>query len=189
MDNTPTEKNYSEETQKLETNLATIASSPISHKNKPAHHYFVFACGTIALLLLGFIGGQNFERTRIQHFSGWSNNYERNFFDNQLPMPPKGMPRGIPPESFHSYAILGKILTVGENKISVQDEKTNQEQAIIIIESTTMRNNNSNININDLKPDQRVAIFGRPDNSGQITASLIRILESEKSAVSPDNRI
>jgi len=169
-------------------NTPEIKQEEIKTQQKQMSHYLVYVCGIIALLLIGFIAGQSFERARIQHFISWNNNYEKNFFGNQ-PMPPS---RGLPPDSFRSHAILGKILVVEENKISVQDERSKQEQAIIVSDSTVIQFNNSNIQVKDLKPDQKVAIFGQPNSDGQIVASLIRVLDTNAQSgntnMSPDNK-
>jgi len=192
MEQTPTESKQ----EKLNTEKPTVTkTSFVNHGTKSFHSYFVLICGAITLLLLGFIGGQNFERARIKHFSGWMNNYERNFFGTP-PFPPMKMKgHDLPPDSFRSFTILGTILTVEDKKISVQDDRAKQEQAVIISDSTAIRYNDSNINIGDLKPDQKVAIFGKPDDNGQIVASLIRVLgdnftdpQSPDSAASSNNQ-
>jgi hypothetical protein len=167
------------ETKQSETN--TIAPALVNQSKKHTHNYFIFICGAIALLLLGFIGGQSFERARIRHFIGWTNNYERNFFGNQQMPLQNQMMRDLPPDSFRTHAILGKILTAEASKISVQSDD-GVEQSIQITNTTAIRHNNDNAKVNDLKNGQRVAIFGQPNNQGQIAATLIRIFDDNTSA-------
>lgn len=146
---------------------------------KPTPHYLVFVCGVIALLLLGFIGGQAYERARIRHFARWQDNYQQNFFGNRN-QPARGemMQERMLAGPFRSHAILGTVLSVNNNSVSIQDQDGNVEQAINISNSTVIQKNNGRGIIADLQQGQRIAIFGRPTNNGQIDASLIRILNN-----------
>lgn len=166
-----------QETKELKPEQAQPTIPPIKHTPKPLPHRIVFICGIIALLLLGFIGGQTFERGRIRHFVGWQNNYERNFFGDRERTPFSMMRFGMMGNSFRSHAILGTILTIDNNTLSVQDNKENIEQSIRITDATIIQNDFGRAKISDLQTGQRVAIFGRPTNAGQIEASLIRILD------------
>lgn len=144
---------------------------------KPISRRTVFICGIIALLLLGFIGGQAFERARFRHFTRWQNNYQQNFFGNRNQPLRGGMMPGGP---FRSHAILGTILSVNGNSLSVQDNDGSVEQAINISASTVIQNNNGQGSVSDLQQGQQIAIFGRPADNGQIEASLIRILNNNQ---------
>lgn len=128
-------------------------------------------CGAIALLLLGFLAGRSFERRRLRHFDSWNANYENNFFGMR-----PGMMR--PPRDRADFpntnGILGKILAVNDNKLTVQ-AANGYEQSVIIAANTNIRKNSTAGTKDDLKTGQQIAVFGDPDGQGQINAALIRI--------------
>jgi hypothetical protein len=151
---------------------------PDEANKRPAHNYFIFACGVIALLLLGFIGGQSFERARINHSTLWRNNYRANFFNDFGPRNNHGMMGGFAPMPMRSFGLFGTIFSIDNNKISVQGED-GVEQSIQITNNTVIRHNRDSATVNDLKSGQRVAVFGQPNNQGQIAATLIRIFDND----------
>lgn len=156
----------------------------ITETKRGKHHIFII-CSIIALLLLGFIGGQAFERARFRHSTRWQNNYERNFFNDRSRPQRNGMlSLGMMPGPFRSHAILGTVLSVNNDSVSVQDNNGNVEQAINISNSTVIQNSNGKGSVTDLQPGQRIAIFGRPTSNGQIDASLIRIFDANTPAPS-----
>jgi len=120
--------------------------------------YFILALtlGSIALLLVGFLGGQAFERIRIRHSMGWTENYHR---------------------IFRAHGLFGKILTLDNDKLTMQDT-SGTEQSIVITASTAIRRNASPAQKSDLKADQQIAVFGHPTGQGQIQAQLIRIFDT-----------
>ena len=129
--------------------------------------------GSLALLVVGFWGGTAFERSRIRHFVSWQDNYERNFFS-----PPPGRP-GLPPlgrmpRTFKAHNLLGTVLAVEDKKLTVQGSD-GVEQSIVLDEQTVLRRDEKETSLGDLKVDQQVAVFGRPNDDGQIVARLIRV--------------
>jgi|GEM_PF-1542420 hypothetical protein len=176
-----------QETKETKPEQPITPTSPLKHPRKPLPHHLVFVCGVVALLLLGFIGGQTFERARIRHFVGWQNNYEQNFFgDRGRPQRSGMMPLGMPPGGpFRSHAILGTVLSINNDIVSIQDNNGNVEQAINISNSTVIQKNTGKAQTSDLQPGQKIAVFGQPSGNGQISASLIRILGNASAAPSP----
>lgn len=138
----------------------------------------VYIFGIIALMLIGFLGGQAFERTRVRHATLWRDNYRANFFGDFGRRNTRGGMMGnfAPPMPMHSFGLFGSIISADNSKISVQDDD-GVEQSIQITNNTTIRHNRDNATVNDLKNGQRVAIFGQPNNQGQIAATLIRIFD------------
>lgn len=137
--------------------------------------------GGIALLFIGHLSGQVFERSRVRHFLGWRNNYEHNFF---------GSPsfhddsHGMGPSSrFRAHSLLGKILAIEDNKLTVQDMHDQTEQSVVISDATVIRTDGSAAERNDLKIEQQIAVFGRPNNEGQIEARLIRIFPDNENPI------
>jgi hypothetical protein len=164
-------------TSEVKPEQSQPALPPIKHLHKQISHRTIFVCGVIALLLLGFISGQAFERARIRHSTRWQNNYQQNFFGDQG-REPRGMMRQDKPGPIRSHAILGTILSINGNSVSIQDNDGNVEQVISISNSTVIQNNNGKGSASDLQQGQKIAIFGRPAGNGQIDASLIRILNN-----------
>lgn len=165
-----------------ETKPSTETDSPLSNfdkqTRKPVSRHMIFIFGTIALLLLGFIGGQAFERARVKHLVDWKDNYERNFFGDKKPAP-----RGMRPDGgmmggpFRSHAIVGTILSINNNNVSIQDNDGSIEQSITISDSTVIQKINGRGAVSDLETGQRIAIFGRPVSGGRVEATLIRVLD------------
>jgi len=73
--------------------------------------------------------------------------------------------------------VFGKILSADGNRIAIQGQD-NVEQSVLITTSTVIRIGNYEAKIGDLKADQNVSVFGRPNDQGQIEAKLIRIMDS-----------
>lgn len=132
------------------------------------------ALGIIALLLIGFLAGQAAERNRVRHFIGWRNNYQRNFFG----------PRSFeaPPHFIRAHSLLGKILTTDNDKLIVQGHD-NVEQSIVLNDQTVIRRDGASAARSDLKANQQIAVFGEPNNEGQIVAKLIRIFEENENPI------
>jgi len=173
------------ETKEIKPEQPQTSVPPIRYPRKPISRHIVFVCGMIALLLLGFIGGQAFERARFRHFTRWQNNYERNFIGDRSRAPRGIMQQSVPGGPLRSHAILGTILSVNGSVISVQDNNDNIEQAINVLNSTIIQKNSGRGSIVDLQQGQKIAIFGRPANNGQIDASLIRILNTTTATPAP----
>lgn len=136
--------------------------------------------GGVALLFIGFLGGLHFERVRMRHFMGWRENYHRNFFG---PSSLHGEPAPFgPPSHFRAHSLLGKILAIDNDKLTVQD-RDEAEQSVVISDRTFIRRDGSAATRSDLQVDQQIAVFGRPTGEGQIAAHLIRIFENNENPV------
>lgn len=143
--------------------------------------------GVLTLLLAGFLCGQRFEQRRMNHWLGWRDNYERNFFGSPMlrgsGMGFLGSPKhgfGQPPLTMRAHGLIGKILTVSDNKLTVQDSRDQIEQSVVINEATIIRRDGETAQVTDLQADQRIAVFGRPNDQGQIVAQLIRIFSADE---------
>lgn len=141
--------------------------------------YVVVILAAIAIFLVGFVFGQKFEKNRIFHLQEWDRNYQDNFFPDMR----KGYPAPLPPDrprsplsEIKAHGLIGKVLNVSEKKLTVEgDDKI--EESVIVNDKTVIRIDGSPASFEDLKVDQRVAIFGQPDNQGQIAANFIRIFK------------
>ncbi len=153
-------------------------STPVQPQpvHRPIYFKLAVIIGAMALLFFGFLGGQAFERIHIRHYMSWQDNYQRNFFGG------RGFDehfdrRGFVPPPLQAHELLGKILSVNDNQITVQDV-SGMEQFVFITNSTVIRRDGSTASKNDLQIDTQIAVFGRPNGQGQIEAQLIRILDA-----------
>lgn len=131
-----------------------------------------FILGSLVLLSVGFIGGREFEKVRVFHQNNWRDNYQRNFIDDRNFDMMRGRPMMPPP--INAHGIMGKILTVSDGKITVE-ERNGNEQSVVINDQTVIRSNNQTATKDMLKVDAEIAVFGKPNDQGQIVADLIRI--------------
>jgi len=137
----------------------------------------------IAVLAGVFQLGVSIGERKAQHFNRWSENYGRNFGPRGLPAPGFGgeMMRG--PQPFGQpmlpggHGIFGKVLLTDGSSFVVQGQD-DVEQSVLITSSTAIRSGNSEAKPDDIKVDQSVSVFGRPNDLGQIEAKLIRLMES-----------
>ena len=125
--------------------------------------------GSLALLVIGFIGGQVFDRIHLRHELSWGDNYERNFFGQRERMPLPGMGPML-----RAHSVLGKILTIDTNTVTVQD-RSSLEQSILLTNKTIFRRDASPATKNDLKIGMQIAVFGQPNSQGQIQADFVRL--------------
>jgi hypothetical protein len=135
------------------TPIRSITLSPV---------HLALILGAIALLLVGFLGGEAFERIHTRHFLGWQNHYQQNFFDAGRQQRPQ------------THGLIGKILSVDNNTLTVQSREGN-EQSITLTDSTAIRRAAGTASRGDLQPNMQIAVFGHPNGKGQIEADLIRI--------------
>lgn len=128
--------------------------------------------GAITLMFLGILIGQAVGERRAAHYGKWQQNYERNFFGSPLRMP--GIPLGRSPIPLKGHALLGEVLTVDKNTISLKG-RNDIEQSVLIDDQTIIRKDNEPGSRDDLTAGSKVAVFGRPNDEGQVQARLIRI--------------
>lgn len=130
--------------------------------------------GVLLVLILmsaSFVAGSHVSERRMRHFSNWNNNYpsmmggrrgDRPSLMNRAPMP---LPNGV----------FGRILSATGTTLIIEGQD-HFEQNVFVTTSTVIRTNQGTMTLQDLRPDQRVSVFGKPTNQGQIEAHLIRVL-------------
>ena len=186
-----------EESQENKTSSQNTPSTAIptgvliENKKNPFPHPLIKIFGVILLLLIGFIMGQSFERIRFRHNLQWRQNYQTNFFGKFQPREMRHIMGNIAPRPMRSFGILGTVLSMEESNFVVQDGDGN-EQSIQIDDKTIFRFDRfqSKIpTINNIKVGNRIAVFGRPNNNGQIYATLIRIFSDNNPPTPSTNPI
>jgi hypothetical protein len=69
----------------------------------------------------------------------------------------------------------GQILKIAGNTITIKG-RNGVEQNILVDAGTSIKNNQLDLKITDLKVNDNIVVFGSPDDSGQVLAKLIRIV-------------
>ena len=127
-----------------------------------------------SLILLGgaFCVGVNVGERKASHFAGWFENYDRAFGHQ----PPGGVPRmPLEPAPFPGgHGVFGKVVSVSTSTVVIAG-KDNIEQDVSVSTSTAIRIGRDTATVNDIRPDMDAAVFGAPNDRGQIDARLIRI--------------
>jgi len=125
----------------------------------------------LILMSLSFVAGSHVSERRLSHFSNWRNNYpgmmggrwgDRGSMMNRAPMP---LPNGV----------FGRILSATGTTLIIEGQD-HFEQNVLVTTSTAIRSDQGTATFQDLRVDQRVSVFGRPTEQGQIEARLIRLL-------------
>jgi hypothetical protein len=102
---------------------------------------------------------------------GWGDNYYKNFAG----------PRGEMMREFEGrdmmggHGVFGSILKIETPNIIIKGSD-NLEKIIATDDKTQIMNLRDPIKISNLKPDENVVVIGTPDESGKITARLIRVM-------------
>ena len=137
--------------------------------------YSLAVLGLLIIVIWSFTVGVGVGERKARHFSNWAQNYDRMFdprHDDRKPQQPPPGPMGNLPDA---HGAFGKILSVSGSSIVIQG-KDNLEQNILVTSSTEIRYGRERGTLQDLKPDTDAAVFGAPNNQGQIEARLIRLM-------------
>jgi hypothetical protein len=120
------------------------------------------------LVLLVVFGAGVFVGLEKARFSyRWGENYFRSFAGPR----PFSADRGY----MNAHGSAGQILKIDGNTVAIK-EIDGQEKNILVNNQTSIKIGPHSAGLADLKPDDSIVVFGSPDNQGQITAKLIRIL-------------
>lgn len=134
--------------------------------------------GVLVLILISFASGiaVGFKKARFSY--SWGENYERNFVGPRMLPPggPMGDPRGMMEnrDLRNAHGIAGNIVSISGSNIVIKD-RDNKENTVSVTERTLIKNGRDDVEISDLKNDERVIVVGRPSDGGVISADLIRV--------------
>jgi hypothetical protein len=110
--------------------------------------------------------------------SRWGENYERNFggpghgFHKFFGLPGNNLPN--PNGAFGKIISITASSTDATTLIVASDQKP--EQKVLISSTTILRSQENTVGLDALKVGSYVVVLGTPDNSGEILASLVRLL-------------
>lgn len=137
-------------------------SDLIASKNVQA---VLVGLAAVILFVATFAAGVSVGEQKARHFSNWSKNYP-DMFDS------RGNPRG--PRGTHGA--FGKVLSVSGSEVVVQG-RDGVEQNVLVTSSTEIRVGRERGAMDDVRPDDQAAVFGAPNDDGQIEARLIRLMK------------
>jgi len=126
---------------------------------------------SLIILLLIFKAGMMVGIKKADFSCRWSDNYHRNFGG-----PKGGFWGGFDDRNFmEANGTFGQIIKIEGNVITIKDRQST-EKAILLNESTVIKSMRDTIKATDLKVDDNIVVIGEPNESGQISAKLIRLL-------------
>jgi hypothetical protein len=130
-------------------------------------------CGILALLIifgLGVVVGYR----RAIFASTFGENYYRNFYGSQIPVPMGGV-AGVGPMMPHG--VVGEVIDVGSGTIAVKNDE-GDEASIILLPNTSVREMDNDITPRGIVIGDRVAVIGEPNANGQVEARFIRVFKT-----------
>jgi hypothetical protein len=132
----------------------------------------------LILLLGAFSLGLNVGQHKAKYTYAWVKNYPNNF-----PLPSgKNFVIPPPPESgqyFNAHGVDGTILSLKETSAVIKDDN-GTEKTILIQPQTFIKHNFETFTIKNLKIGQQILVLGEANESGQIQAKFIRVLDERQ---------
>lgn len=111
----------------------------------------------------------------VGHEKGrFSRNWGENYYGNIMGPGGRGMMDFDRP-GFNAHSGLGQIIKIDGNSLIIKDQ-ANIEKTISVTDKTAIIRNNQNIKITNLQVDDKIVVFGQPNDQGQIEPKLIRVL-------------
>lgn len=124
-----------------------------------------------ALIIFVFAFGVWIGSSRAQFSFRWAENYHRNFGG-----PPGGFFGDFPDKGFiDDHGVFGLVIKIDSNILTVKGQD-DIEKSIVATDKTAVISQGKKLKVSDIKVDDYIVIIGRPNASGQIEASLIRIM-------------
>ena len=159
-----------------------------------SYKWVLWVLAEILLLAIVFALGLRVGLHKAKYSFDWGKNYERNFMGNHgdpmgpgmlPPMGPNGPgkmdqrgPMGFmhnPDRDFrNAHGLAGAIVSIADNRIVIKD-KDNNENTVAVTDKTVIKSGRDDVQISDLKNDQKIVVVGKPDDSGVVNAELIRV--------------
>lgn len=132
---------------------------------------FLFCLLGFLLLTFVFKVGEIVGAKKADFSCRWSDNYHRNFGG-----PRAGFLKGFGDKDFiEANGVVGQIIKIASSTIAIKG-RGDIEKIVLINSNTTIKSLEKTIQASDLKVDDMVVVIGEPNNSGQISAKLIRVM-------------
>lgn len=139
--------------------------------------------GVFLVAIVSFAGGLavGFHKARFSYAFG--ENYERNFMGGDRDIMMVGdrgalvaPPRDLDGKGFRNgHGLIGEIISISDNSLVVKDP-SGKENMVVLSDKTLVRGGRDEMDITDLQVGNKIAIIGKPGDSGVINSDFIRIL-------------
>lgn len=133
----------------------------------------IIALSCIIVLIFIFWLGVIVGNKRADFSFRWAEQYHRNFAGPQEGF--LGNFMQIDKEFTDSNGAFGQIIKISDGSFTVRD-RNNVEKTILIGKNTTIICRRQNIKLLELLIGDDVVVIGEPNNVGQITAQLVRVM-------------
>ena len=131
----------------------------------------ILGLAAFMILMLVFSLGIFVGARRADFSFRWAESYHRNFAG-----PKEGFLNDfIGDEFMDANGVFGIILKIDGQTLTIKD-KDNVERIVLVNEKTTIRYLKEDEELSDLKINDNIVVIGEPNSSGQIEASLIRVM-------------
>lgn len=125
----------------------------------------------IIIILLTFRAGMFVGYRRADFTGRWGDNYQMNFGGPQRGFMGMWDDRDL----IDSNGTFGDIISINDTEITVKG-RDNVEKIITVSNDTVIKEFRDDIKITDLKVGDNIVSIGEPDESGKISAKLIRLM-------------
>jgi hypothetical protein len=130
----------------------------------------------IIILIVVFGAGVFVGLEKAKFSYRWSDNYFRNFAGPDPGFGTSGkFDSPFDRQYFNAHGLAGQIIKIDNKTITIKSADNN-EKNVLVDDTTVIRKNQNNLTISDLKINDNIVVIGSPDNLGQITARLIRVV-------------
>jgi hypothetical protein len=132
----------------------------------------------LIMVLLAFKLGTVVGSRKADFSCRWSDNYQRNFSGQRGFLPPVLNDQ----EFMSAHGLLGEIINILDSDqaqsraVMVIKDQDQMEKLIAVDQSTIIKRFQDTIKPSELKVGGMVMVIGEPDDSGRISAKLIRVL-------------
>ncbi len=149
-----------------------------------AEHFFqskifrgvLIGLGAVAITGFIFHAGVIIGSHRALFASKWGENYYRNFGgEHGEQRKVKNFHSGFGRQEISGHGVLGSIISIKENTVVVRGQD-DLERDVEITDKTLIKRGRDSISLADVKVGDNVMAFGSPDDSGRISATLIRVV-------------
>jgi hypothetical protein len=143
--------------------------------------------GCFAVLLLVFGLGMFVGEKKANFSFRWAEQYHRNFagpaggFFQEFTRPGE--------EFLESNGTIGEIIQISDKQITIKG-RNDIERVVNVGDNTTIKYQNQNMAVSNLKTGDNVVIIGNPNGDGQLEAVLIRVMptpETDIRIINPNN--
>ena len=154
--------------------------------------------GAVLFALVIFAGGVAVGLRKAKFSYQWGQNYERNFMGSSFErggMMGRESERGGMMGFFrdaegrnfrNAHGLAGTVISIADNNLIVKD-RDNKENTVTVTDKTIIKRNTDDLKITDLKANDQIVVMGTPNDSGVITADLIRVFAADQQGTANTN--